>query len=467
MKITQDEVLERQAVLHIELEDGDLDKYLDRGYRRVVQRTQIPGFRKGKAPRRIVESLVGREALLNEIIDSMVPEVTGQAIEEQELEAAALPQIELLELDPLTLKAVVPLSPLVELGPYKDVRVAKELHEVTQEDTDNRLDQLRQGMASWEPVERPVEMGDMVTIQVVGKVGDSTVLDQKDAVVLVDGDSPRPVPGFSQHMVGLKPEESKEFDLEIPEDFQDQNIAGKVVHFSVTLADAKERMVPDLDDEFAKGVGDGFEDLAALTEKVKADLSEEAEVDATQRHREAVVQALMDGTSVELSPVMVEHEVGHMLEERQRTLARINIRMDDYLQSIGRTEEDMRAELREEAVARLSRIFVLTEVSTAEGVDVSDEEVDERIQALLAGSPEQDEGQTVSDDVKESVRRSLVAEKTIDKLVEYAAEEPPAEPRARSRTRATAARPVSGGTGSDDEGTTEPSEDAPQGDEEE
>jgi len=149
VKITAEEAVDRQTVLQIELEDEDLDPYLDRGYRKVVQRTIIPGFRKGKAPRRIVETYIGRESLLNEVMDDMLPEVTVRAIEEQALDAAGLPRIELIGLEPFTFKATIPLVPEIDLGAYRDIRIEQEPAEVTQEDIDNRLDQVRQSQATW------------------------------------------------------------------------------------------------------------------------------------------------------------------------------------------------------------------------------------------------------------------------------------------------------------------------------
>ena len=143
MKITQEEVVERQTVLLIELEDDDLGPYLDRGYRKVVQRVLVPGFRKGKAPRWRVEQVVGREGLLNEVLDTMLPEVTERAISEQELDAAGLPRLELLEISPVSVKATIPLTPNIDLASYTDIRIPFEPVEVKQEDMDQRLEQLQ------------------------------------------------------------------------------------------------------------------------------------------------------------------------------------------------------------------------------------------------------------------------------------------------------------------------------------
>ena len=166
MKIAQDDVVERQTTLHIELDNEDVEPYIDRAYKRVVQRVNIPGFRKGKAPRSIVEQMFGRESLINDVLDTMLPELTSKAINDQELDAIGLPSIELEELDPLQFSATVPLQPEVDLGNYQGIRIKKEVANLDEGAVDQRIEQLRLSVASWEPAERSVEMGDMVSAQI-------------------------------------------------------------------------------------------------------------------------------------------------------------------------------------------------------------------------------------------------------------------------------------------------------------
>ena len=164
MKITQDDVVDRQTTLHIELEDDDLAPYLDRSYRKLAQQVSIPGFRKGKAPRRIVESFVGRESLIHESLDDMLPDIIQRAISDQKIEAAGTPAVELVEFDPVTVKATVPLLPEVDLGTYKDIRLDETPVEITADNVDGRLGELQDQASSWEPVERDVAIGDMATM---------------------------------------------------------------------------------------------------------------------------------------------------------------------------------------------------------------------------------------------------------------------------------------------------------------
>ena len=426
MKVTQQEVVDCQTVLHIELEDQDLETYLDQGFKRVAPRTVIPGFRKGKAPRRIVEQFLGRESLLNEVLESMLPEVTEQAITGQELDASGMPQIELQNLAPLTLQATVPLAPEVHLGPYENIRIPDEPVDVTDEDIQKRLEELLQSQTSWEPVERPVRMGDMVTMKASGKVEGRTILDENDSVFFLDENNTRPFAGFSQHLVGLEKDEPYEFNLTVPEDFADGAIAGKDAEFSVTLSEIKERILPELDDEFAKGFGDGHESVAALREQVEEDLKSEFERETNLRYRDSVVNALLEGTTIELPPVLVEHEMDHMERDQARLLSRLNVRADDFLQSIGKTEEEMREEMRSKTVADLSRTFALSKVAELEGLEVADAEVEERVESVFSGSPEQSQRPPNTDELKSSVRKMLLRDKSVDWLIAVAKGESPA-----------------------------------------
>ena len=425
MKITQEEEVDRQTVLHIELDEEDLDPYLDRGYRRVAQRTAIPGFRKGKAPRRIIEQFLGREVLLNEVLDTMLPEVTGRAIDEQSIEAVGLPQIELLDLDPLTVKAVVPLVPDIDLGSYREIRVEEETTEVGEEDIQSRLEQLQHSMASWEPVQRPVVLGDMVTMKAKGVSDGNTFMEESDTVYFLDEDAVRPVPGFANELVDMELDTPKEFTIAVPEDADGNELAGKDAKFTVTISDIKERILPELDDEFAKGAGEGFDTFEALRERVEKDIKEEAQSASTQRHREKIIEEIMQGASIELAPVMIDHEVTHMADERANVLARMNVRADDYLRSINKTEDEMKEELREEAGQRIKRTFILSKLAEVEGLEVTEQDVEERIQSLLSDQSDGSEEPTITDEMRGSVERLLMGEKTMERLTEIAKGEAP------------------------------------------
>ena len=423
MKVTQEEVVDRQTVLSIELEDDDLDTYLERGYRRVVQRTNVPGFRKGKAPRRIIENFVGKEGLLNEVMDTLLTEVTSKAIDSQELDAFGLPRIELIDFTPLTFKATIPLKPEIDLGAYRDIRIDEELAEVTEEDVEARLEEMRQSMATWNPVERSIKFDDMIAAQTTATSEGETILDDPDGVFYLQEGSDRPFPGFAEKLQGAEVDELREFNLDIPEDFYFSAIAGQNVQFSMKIKEVKEQTLPELDDEFSKSVEGDEETLDALRERVGRELNEESETRAKNSYTQSVVDAVMDAATIELPPLIVEHEIDHMEQQRQMTLDRIGVRLDDYLQSVGKTGEEVRGQMEEEAIQRLSRSFVLSRLAEVEGVEVSDEETEERLQSIFSeDAPEQQPTQ----EHKDSVRQMLRGDKTLDRLASIARGEEPA-----------------------------------------
>ncbi len=431
MRITQEETVDLQTVLHIELDDADTTPYLDMGYRKVRPYVSYPGFRKGKVPRHIVMQMMGRTAILNEVWDDVMQDVATKAIAEQELEIGGAPNLELLDVEPLTFKATVPLRPQVDLGAYRDIRVEEEQAEVADEQVQERMEQLRRSVSSWEPAERPVKMGDMITLSATGIVDGVQVLDETDTVYLVNEDVERPFPGFAAALVDAEIDAPKEFELAVADDYPDESVAGKSVQLRVTVSDVKEQILPELDDEFAQGIGEGYDSLEALRERVETELKNETENVARQRLNDAAINSLIEGASAEIPPLLIEQEISYMLSEQMQYLARANIRMDDYMRSMGKTESEYREDMREEAQTRLMRGIALGKLSELEGIEVSDEEVDERIQAALAQNFPAGRGVAppqVTDEMRDQARRAMHTERTLDRLAAIVRGEAPELP---------------------------------------
>ena len=424
VKITQEEVVDRQAVLEIELEDEDMAPYLDRAYRRVVQRTNVPGFRKGKAPRSIIEGILGRETLVNESLDDVLPAVTHQAIVEQELDAAGTPHVELVALAPVTLKATVPLTPAVDLGGYLDIRVDEEQVEVPDEDLDAEIESLREGEAVWEPVERSVQLGDRVTMAALGHVGEESIIDTDDTEYLVDEESAMPFAGFAAEVVGAEIDSPFEFHLSIPDDHFNASLAGQEAHFRITVKEIKERSLPDLDDELAKGVGDGYDTLEELRESLMTGMVAEAEQARDTNLREDALARLVEGAEFDIPPLLIDHEVQHMVERRDEFVSRMRVSLDEYYKFTGKSEEEDLAEMREQAVDRFSRTHALYNLARAESIEVSDEEVEQRLADLRETASREGAGVDGSSldraEAGPAIRESVLMGKAMDRLVEIA-----------------------------------------------
>ena len=375
MKITQDGPSQRQAVLTIEVEPQDLEPYLERAYRRLAPKVALPGFRPGRAPRALVERALGRKALLSEALDLLLPEVTRRAVQEQCLEPSAPPRVEVTGTEPVTLRATVPLAPLVEVGDYRSLRIPVERPVVTEEQVTEALEALRRDTATWVPVERAVREGDLVVLDLRGTVDGRPVLQQKQMPYIVDRAAPFPLPGFAQKLEGMARGQEQAFDLPFPQEYPDKSLAGRTCHLTLSLHEVKERHLPALDDQFAKGLGKGFHSLEALKEDIRRRLQEAQEARARRQHQERVVKALMELSRVELPPLLTEREIDHLLEDERRALAREGVSLEERLQQMGKTLEAHREDLRPQAAEALTRTTLLNQVADLEGVQVDPEEV--------------------------------------------------------------------------------------------
>ena len=421
MKINQAEKKQNQTVLQVALEPEDVEKYMNWAYKRVVGRIKIPGFRKGKAPRNIVERFVGREALLNESLDHMASDTARIAIDQEKLEISGPPDVEIEELEPtITLKIIVPLVPNIDLGEYTKLRVPFNNPEITDEQVDDSLKQIQKEMAPWEPVDRPVKIEDMITIDVEGSVDNEIVINEKDVVYIAEPGNERPFPGFAEKIVGLSKGLQQNFSLDIPEDYTVTKFAGKKSDFAVTVSEIKERKLSTLDDEFAKGVGEGFDDLEALRVKLRENLKEHANLHSEKEYREAAIDALVDHTEFELPPILIEREVDAMMRDNEDTLKRQQIDMDQYLSSLGKTTDEIKEELKEDAVKRLRRSWTLTKLAEIQDIKVEEDEVNSRVDAMSTGDSQNSKQLRQlfnSERGRDSLRRSIITEKVIDALV--------------------------------------------------
>jgi trigger factor len=449
LKVTQQQEAARQQVIEIELDDDDLEPYLNRAYHRLVQKANIPGFRKGKAPRSIIERAFGREYLINDVIEYMVSDVTSKAIEESDIDAGGLPRIDLKGLDPVQIEATIPLSPTVELNDYSTLRVERETTVVTGEQVDERLEQIREGLATWEPVERATKIGDMITADIEATVDGNVLMDQKSGVLVLEDEHDTVLPGLSKKLTRITKGKPKKFTLTIPDDYQStaegESVAGKEASFTATVSEIKERIIPDLDDEFAKGVGEGHDDLAALRQSIQDDLETEAVRNDDATYREAALAALTESADLEIPELLIDHEIDHIIGDREQALQRMNVGLEDYLRYAGKTREEFREEAREASLERLNRTYVLQSLVEAEAIEVSDDELTEKLESLRSTVPAEQAGQVDldSDEAVASMRRNLQFENAVERLVAIVGAEAPITKKTASAKTTTGKKPAS------------------------
>jgi trigger factor len=424
LKVTKDKVEGSQAFITIEMEPDEMEHGMDHGYRHLVAKTSIPGFRKGKAPRNVVERYLGKGRLLEEAIDHLIPEAYEKACKEQEIEPFAQPGVEITQADPLIFKAVVPLAPAVELGDYQSIRVTPEKVDIKDENVDAVIEQLRHQHATWEPVERPLALNDLAVIDINGTVEDRPYVKKAAAQYPVVTDAITPAPGFAEKIIGLKKEEEKEFTLPFPADYPNKEVAGKEANFKVTLHEIKEEKLPELNDDFAGQISTDIKTVAALREEAAKNLKERAEDRARMDFEEKVINTAMEKAKIEYPPVLVDMEINRIVNEQARQLQMTGKGMDEYLRSINKTAEQLQEELRPVAVKNVTASLLLGKVAEVEKVTVTDADIDSRLDNMVLGveGERKAEMRKLFDNpqTRESIRQSLMARKTIERLAEIA-----------------------------------------------
>lgn len=428
MKVTREKEEDRQIFLRIELEQSEVDKALEQAYRRLVKKANIPGFRQGKAPREVLERYIGKDGLLEEALNNLLPEVYEQALKEQKIEAIANPQIEVIQNEPVVFTAVVPLEPAVELGDYKSVKLEQEKAEVTKEEVDTVIEQIRRQHGTWEPVERPVAFEDLVVMDVESTVEDKPFINQPGAQYQVMPNQPLPTPDFADQLIGMKVGEEKEFKLTLPEGYSQPELVGKEASFKVKVNEVKQQQLPKLDKEFAQLVSPDLKTMAALRKRLTSNLSMQAEQKVKEDYQEKVLDALVDSSKAGFPPVMVESELERLMEQQARWMQESGLNLEEYLSRMNKTEEELREELRPVAAKRVTRSLVLGKVAEAEKIEVTDEEITAELEKLVQGSENKAEmKERVSlPQVRGSMEQMLATQKTVQWLVEMAKGSPDA-----------------------------------------
>jgi len=462
---------DHQVTLTVELEPEQLEGAKHRAARRISERKSIPGFRPGKAPYEVVVRSFGEGVIVEDAVDILLDEVYPKAIEEAKLEpgaAGSLEKVENLDKKP-TFIFTVPLAPSVDLGDYRSVRLPYEWTEPGEEKVDESIEELRQMYAKTETVERPIQKGDFVMIDLKGvkakaEEGDAPLVDRPGLPIFVRKDEKAeefPYPGFSNELVGLSANESKSFTHKFKKDAKDESLQGQTVRFDVNVKMVRGSTLPELNDEFAKQAGP-FENLQALRDAVKANLATQSKAQYDDEYFVKVMEDIKKGAVIKYPPQVVDHEVEHVMEDLKSRLAGQNLDMAAYLKSREMDEEKFIAEeARPIAVKRLERSLVMDEIAKIEKIEVSQEMLQSSFQQTwgeyqgdadfqkLTRGKSQPPKQVMNAVAMESANRAYV-QLTLDRLKDIATGQAPelaAEtlPEEKGKTKKAAARKTAPG----------------------
>jgi trigger factor len=437
LKIDQKPLEDHQIHLSVEVDSDRLQDARRRAARQIAKRVKVPGFRPGKAPYNVIEKQVGPEAIEDEAMDIVLDDVYPQVIEETGIKPWGPGTLEKVneEVEPRVFEFRVPLSPVVTLGEYQKVRIKAKAKKVTQADIDKVLKSLRGQQATLEPVERAAQEGDMVTAMVSGERdeadenGHTTILPERTYPIIIEKadseseNSEWPFPGFSRQLIGMKAGDEKTFKHKYAKDSEFEELQGASATFNVQVEEIKDRVLPELTDEFAQAVGD-YETVNALLDEIKASLEDNFAAEQQDEYENAIVDKLLEDADIKYAPQMLKHEIDHYIEDLGPQLARQGMDIDSYLKSRDIDIDTLREEVRPNVEARLRRSLLLMQIAEAEEIQLKNAElellVQERIAEIQQMLSEQDAQRVLSgENLQGLINRTMsqeIVRRTLERL---------------------------------------------------
>lgn len=425
----QVEKLEKgMAKLTIEVSAEELDKAIEAAYRQNRSKINVPGFRKGKAPRKMIEQMYGREVFYEDAANELIPVAYEKALDECSEDIVSAPRVKVVQVEagkPFIFTAEVALKPEVTLGKYKGVKVPAADLNVTDEEVDAEIERERDTNARTVNVEdRAVKDGDMTVIDFEGFVDGVAFEGGKGENYPLTIGSGQFIPGFEDALIGASLNQETEVNVTFPEDYQAKELAGKPAVFKCTVKEIKEKILPDLDDEFASEVSE-FDTMAEYREDVKKKLADRKASAAKDAKEEAAIDAVIEDAKMEIPDAMLDTQQRQMLDEFAQRIQSQGLSMEQYMQFTGMTPAVMLEQIKPQALKRIQSRLVLEAVAAAEKMEVSDEEFEEEIKTM--GEAYQLEPDKVKELLGESgakqVREDIAIKKAVEFVVENAKEE--------------------------------------------
>lgn len=375
-----------QIVISFSASKEEFSKSLDTAFKKVVKKVNAPGFRKGKLPRAVFNKMYGEESLYQDAIDILLPTAYSKAIDELGVAPLAMPDLDVKEISKengVSFEATIAVRPEVKLGAYKDLGIEKESIEVTDEDVNTRLDSVLSNQAEWVVKETASANGDIVVIDFKGFIDDVAFDGGEAKGYELELGSNAFIPGFEDQLVGKVAPVDVEVNVKFPEEYQVKELAGKDAKFEVTVHDVKEKQLPELTDEFIKEFS---KDAASTVEeykvKLKEELTKEREELAERAYSDKVINTVVSNASVTISPKLVDQEVNSMYDGFVNNLQRQGLSLELYEQFTGKSSDDLKNEMRQDAENKVKTSFVLEEVAKVENIEVTDADADVEIKTL-------------------------------------------------------------------------------------
>lgn len=422
MPATAEKLEGSRVRLAVEVPPEDLQKEYGRAIQRVGRRIKIPGFRPGKAPRRLVENAAGVGTVMQDLLEAVVPRAYTSALDETGVNPIDQPELDVPELPsldaPFLFSAEVAVAPTVELGDVDDVSIEVSVDQVTEDEIEAEIEQLRTTQASWEPVERPAVAEDMVQTR-IRIVGDGIESEDPQAYNVLVGNNGFPV-GFDGAVTGAVAGDQVSYDAQIPPNDPNEALRGRDVTFEIQVDGVSEQQLPDLDDEFARSVGP-FEDLAGMRERISGALGERKAHEAQRELEEQAVQALVERATFEIADVLIDRESEGVLRERTDALVQRGVPVDTYLAMREQTRDEWEEEARSEALSRIHRALALDAYADAHELTAEVDEMQAEVDRVAEFYPQERRNiirtNLMRDEAGQHVARSVRSRNAIRALV--------------------------------------------------
>ena len=410
-----------KVVISFSASKEEFAKGLDSAFKRAVKRVNAPGFRKGKLPRAVFNQMYGEEALYQDAVDAVLPAAYTKAIDELKVSPLAMPDIDVKEISKengVTFEAVVTVKPNVELGEYKHLGIKKEEVEVTDADVEERLERLLSNQAEWQIKEGEAKKGDIVVIDFKGFIGDEAFEGGEAKGYELELGSGSFIPGFEDQLEGKVAPVDTEVNVTFPENYQVADLAGKEAKFEVTIHDVKEKVLPELTDEFVKEFSkEAAATVAEYKEKLRGEIKVQKEEAAAKAYSDKVISTAVENAKLTVPTKLIDQEVNSMFEQFAGNLSRQGLSFELYEQFTGKGADELKAEMRSDAENKIKTSFVLGEIAEVEKVEVTDADINAEVKELATMYNMTEEGVRTRISV-EDLRGELIIQKTVEFLKE-------------------------------------------------
>ena len=427
MSLQVEKLEKNMAKLTIEVSAEDLDKAMEKAYQKQKSRISLAGFRKGKAPRKMIESMYGKGVFMEDAVNSLVPQEYTKALGECDLEIVSQPEINVTQMEPgkaLIFTADVAVKPEVTLGDYKGVEVPKSEIAVTDEEVDAEVKKEQDKNARTVAVEdRAAANGDITTIDFEGFVDGVAFEGGKGTDYALTLGSGTFIPGFEDQLVGANTGDHVEVKVTFPEEYQAKELAGKEAVFQCDVKKIETKEVPELDDEFAKDVSE-FDTLAEYKEDVKKKLTEKKEKEARTAKENAAVDKAIENAQMDIPELMTKTECRQMMDDFSRRMQQQGLSMEQYFQFTGQSMDKMMEDMKPQALKRIQTRLVLEKVAEAENIQPSEEEITEEIQKMAdAYKMEADKiREAIGESGLEQMKKDMAVQKAVTVIADAAVE---------------------------------------------